>query len=204
MDAAPPSRRAGWSPAWVLGGVAWVVALITGFGLLLAYKSAPGAAADAPEYWPAESRIAVTPGRATLVMLAHPRCSCTRASISELREIMAAMGDHVRAHVLFVKPEGTSADWEKTDIWSSAAAIPNVSVRRDDGGREASLFHTKTSGQTLVYDAEGHLLFSGGITGIRGHPGDNAGRQRVTSFLTLGTADSARSLVFGCALAETE
>lgn len=204
MDAAPLRRRTAWSRAWILAGVAWVVALISGFGLLLAYKTASAAAGNAPEYWPAESRIALTSGRATLVMLAHPRCSCTRASISELGEIMAAVGDRVSAHVLFVKPEGTSADWEKTDVWASAAAIPHVSVWRDDGGHEASLFHAKTSGQTVVYDARGHLLFSGGITGIRGHPGDNAGRQRVTSLLTLGSADSARSLVFGCALAETE
>ena len=47
---------------------------------------------------------------------------------------------------------------------------------RDDDGAEARRFGAETSGQTLLYDARGALAFSGGITGARGHAGDNAGR----------------------------
>ena len=36
-------------------------------------------------------------------------------------------------------------------------------------------FGAETSGQTLLYDRDGRLLFSGGTTGSRGHDGDNAG-----------------------------
>ena len=43
----------------------------------------------------------------------------------------------VATRVLFLKPSDVSEDWEKTDLWRSAAAIPGVQVMRDDDGVEA-------------------------------------------------------------------
>ena len=43
-----------------------------------------------------------------------------------------------------------------------------------------------TSGQTLLYDTKGHLVFSGGITGGRGHEGDNTGRESIEKYLQTG------------------
>jgi hypothetical protein len=111
----------------------------------------------------------------------------------------------VTAYVLFVRPPGFSEGWEQTDLWASAAAIPGVTALRDDGGVEAGRFHAATSGQTALYDAAGNLLFSGGITGARGHAGDNAGRAAVVSLLTTGEAERRDAPVFGCPLsAQTE
>jgi hypothetical protein len=133
-------------------------------------------------------------------MLAHPHCPCTRASIGELALLMAHSQGRVTAYVLFLKPAGFSDDWEKTDLWHSAASIPGVKVMIDDGGAEARRFHAATSGQTMLYDAEGRLLFSGGITGSRGHAGDNAGRSAIVSLLNTGAAERAETFVFGCRL----
>jgi hypothetical protein len=132
-------------------------------------------------------------------MLAHPHCPCTRASIRELARLIAQAQGRVTAYALFVKPAGSSDDWEKTDLCQSAASIPGVSVVVDDGV-EAGRFHAVTSGQTVLYDAEGHLLFSGGITGSRGHSGDNAGRTAIVSLLNTGEAERMESSVFGCPL----
>jgi hypothetical protein len=52
------------------------------------YESTPGVAAATPGRWPADSRIKPDADRATLVMLAHPHCPCTRASIGELARLM--------------------------------------------------------------------------------------------------------------------
>jgi hypothetical protein len=116
---------------------------------------------------------------------------------------MAQTQGRVTAFVLFLKPAGFSDDWEKTDLWQSAASIPGVNVVADEDGVEAGCFHAVTSGQTVLYDAEGRLLFSGGITGSRGHSGDNAGRSAIVSLLNTGEAEAAETFVFGCPLSDT-
>jgi hypothetical protein len=179
---------------------AWVLMIGVGLGFLWDYENAPGASAATPVRWPAGSRIRPAADRATLVMLAHPHCPCTRASIGELDRLMAQAGERVTAYVLFLKPAGSAVDWESTDLWQSAARIPGVNVVADDGGVEARRFHALTSGQTALYDDAGRLLFSGGITGSRGHSGDNAGRSAIVSLLTAGEAETAKTFVFGCPL----
>ncbi|HEX8072162.1 MAG TPA: hypothetical protein VF546_19605 [Pyrinomonadaceae bacterium] len=179
-------------------GAVWAFTISAGLGFLWNYEGTPGAAAAAPERWPADSRIRRAADRATLVMLAHPRCPCTRASIGELARVMTQAQGRVTAYVLFVKPADSAVGWEQTDLLSSAAAIPGVQVLRDDDGVEAARFHAATSGQTLLYDAEGRLLFSGGITSARGHQGDNAGRAAIVALLTTAAAKQEGTPVFGC------
>ena len=180
--------------------ILWLFAVSIGLWLLWGYENTPGVGAEPPRQWPADSRIQRATDRATLVMLAHPHCPCTRASIGELASLMAQSQGRVTAYVLFLKPAGFSEDWEKTDLWQSAANIPGVTAVIDDGGAEARRFHAATSGQTILYDAEGRLLFSGGITGSRGHSGDNAGRSAIVSLVNAGAADRAETFVFGCPL----
>lgn len=185
-------------------GALWLLTIGAGTGALWGYESRPGPAAAAPDRWPAASRIKPS-GRATLVMSAHPRCPCTRASIGELAKLMTQAQGRVTAYVLFVRPPDFAAGWEQTDLWASAAAIPGVTPVRDDGGAEAGLFHAATSGQTALYDAAGRLLFSGGITRARGHAGDNAGLTAAVSLLTSGETEERGTPVFGCPLfAQTE
>ena len=75
-----------------------------------------------------------------------------------------------------------------------------MTVVRDDEGLEAERFGASTSGQTVVYDSEGELLFTGGITGARGHAGDNLGRESVLELLNRGKAERSWTSVFGCRL----
>ena len=180
--------------------VLWLSMICVGVGLLWGYQSTPGIAAAAQERWPADSRVRRATGRATLVMLAHPHCPCTRASLGELARLMAQARGRVSAYVLFVKPSGFPDGWENTDLLADASAIPGVTVVRDDEGVEASRFRAATSGQTMLYDAGGRLLFSGGLTGARGHEGDNAGRAAVVSLLTSDEAGQRGTPVFGCPL----
>ncbi|MBD0372893.1 MAG: RedB protein [Pyrinomonadaceae bacterium] len=180
--------------------VLWLALVGVGLRVLWAYENSPGESANPPVLWPTESRIQREQNRATLVMLVHPHCPCTRATMNELAGIMAHAQGRLTAYVLFLKPEGFSEDWEKTDLWQTAASIPGVHVMVDERGAEARLFNSSTSGQTILYDATGLLLFSGGITGSRGHSGDNAGRSAIVSLVNEGTADRAETSVFGCPL----
>ena len=93
-----------------------------------------------------------------------------------------------KTYVVFLKPSSMPDGWEQTDLWKTAAALPNATVVRDDDGREAERFGAATSGQTMLYDARGSLLFSGGITGARAHAGDNAGRSAIVALLNVDPA----------------
>lgn len=173
-----------------------------GFGLraLVKYESAPGRIGSVPSSWPVASEIEFAPTGETLVMLAHPHCPCTRASMSELAQIMARVQGKVRAYVLFLKPQNSGAAWDDTDLRRSAAQIPGVSVMTDVDGVEARRFGAETSGHTLLFDSNGRLLFSGGITGSRGHVGDNAGVSAIVSLVNNHIAERRSTFVFGCPL----
>jgi hypothetical protein len=113
---------------------------------------------------------------------------------------MAHSQGRLRAYVLFVKLDGFADDWEKTDLWQSAAAIPGVTVVKDSDGIEARLFNAVTSGQTVRYNARGRLIFSGGITASRGHFGDNIGQGAIVALVNAEVPDQAVTPVFGCPL----
>jgi len=183
-----------------LAAVLWVLGVGGGFAGMIVYKTTPGLAAAPPATWPDASRIEPAHDRSTLVMFAHPKCTCTRASLHELGELLARVDKPPRVVVAFVLPDGTGDDWRDTDLWQSAEAIPGVSVVADRGSREANLFASRTSGTALLYDAAGRLAFAGGITSMRGHEGDSAGQERMVALLSGHAPDRATSSVFGCDL----
>lgn len=184
-------------------GIVWLGLALGGMKVLLDYQARPADAAPSPRTWPEEgSSISRVPGRATLVFWAHPHCPCTRASLGELAWIMSHSPSHPTAHVIFAKSAGLPRSWEKTDLWRAAADIPGVQVSVDDGGILARSFRVAASGHVLLYDPRGRLEFSGGITGARGHAGDNIGKSAILSFLRDGGSIRGETPVFGCFLAE--
>jgi hypothetical protein len=165
------------------------------------WDNAAGAAADPPANWPVASRLKRDGARPTLILMAHPQCSCTSASLTELAEVLARVKSKPATYVVFLKPEGVAPDWIEGDLWRAAMRLPNVTVLRDDDGVEALRFGAATSGQTFLYDSRGTLVFSGGITGARAHPGDNVGRQTLLTALDGDvTSRSSATNVFGCPL----
>jgi hypothetical protein len=180
--------------------ILWIASSLSGFWVLYAYKATPGTVGESPLSWPDGSRIVREPGRFALVMLAHPKCPCTRASVAELARLMARIGPRVGASVLVLHPEGMPAQWEHTDLWRSAEAIPGVAVIADADGAEAKRFGARTSGHVLLYDPAGMLQFTGGITASRGHEGDSFGEHRIVALVSGLSPDRRDSPVFGCSL----
>ena len=187
---------------WWIAAIAtvWLAIAVAGLFVAWSYANGAGVAAAAAPQWPAASRLARSSTGPTLVFIAHPQCTCTRASLDELAEALARATVAPRTYVVFVKPSSMPDGWEKGELWNRATRLPETTIVRDDDGREASVFGAATSGQTFVYDAGGTLQFSGGITGSRGHAGDNAGRASVVAVLNhLGSGQPAAN-VFGCSL----
>jgi hypothetical protein len=178
----------------------WLLAVGTGFALILNYQNASGRVGITPEHFPSGTHIALDSRHDTLVMFAHPQCPCTRASMEELNRLLAQCRGQVAAHVFFFKPAIFSNDWMRTDLWRSATAIPGVTVHEDLNGAQARLFGAETSGYVLLYDTNGQLLFRGGITGSRGHAGDNAGENAISSLLAGQAVSLKQTPVYGCSL----
>ena len=186
--------------AWAIGGCAWLAMTVAGMALLMSYDNQPGRAAHAPQQWPDASRLRRDASTQTLIMLVHPKCDCTRASLAELEELLARVHDRPTTYVVFIKPGRVPGGWQRTSLWAKAERLPGVTVITDENGREADRFGAWTSGQTLLYDRAGVLRFSGGITGARGKTGDNVGRQSLVDWLN-GAADAhGGTPVFGCSL----
>ncbi len=204
------SRRSRGRVFIALGVLAWVAGVAWGLQKIQDYSSTAGVAAEAPVRWPGSALVSPQAGRPTLVMFMYPQCSCTGASLEELKAVLDktgfdATGVHktrgdVSAWVVVLQPPGMSGEWADSDTWETARAMPGVTVVTDAQGTEADRFGAFTSGHTVLYDAAGRLVFSGGITGARGHVGDNAGRERVVSLLETGHADADGHEVYGCGL----
>jgi hypothetical protein len=181
----------------------WLSVIVTGLWRVAIYENKPGVASYLVEVWPRGSTLSRDDSMPTLIMTAHPRCACTRASIHELARIVGANPGRVHAAVLFILPPGKAAGWEKSDIWRDAASIPGVTVHSDYGGRESARFGAQTSGQCFLFAPDGRRLFAGGITPTRGHEGDSPGKVSVVSMITRGNHNASTattSPVFGCAL----
>jgi hypothetical protein len=182
----------------VAGAVLWVCLLLVGINWISEYKSAPGERGAAPLEWPAQSTLSRHAGQSTLVMFVHPKCSCSRASLSELDAIMNPERQDASAFVVFLRPAGVENDWERTDTWDKAQRIPHTTRVLDHDGVEAKRFGARTSGHVVLYGPDGRLRFSGGITGSRGHAGDNVGRQTVLALLASIPTPQHDHAVFGC------
>lgn len=171
---------------------------------MASYEHTAGATGSTPQLWPPETEITLDHSQATLLMFAHPKCPCTRASLEELNRLLTRCQGKVTPHLLFFAPKDATTDWAQTGLWQSARAIPGLHVEADSEGRQAARFGAETSGDVVLYSPHGELLFHGGITAARGHAGDNTGETAIVALLDAGQPQTQRSPVFGCALLNPE
>ena len=176
----------------------WIGLVLLGLSRVWIYGNTPGVSGNAPSSWPGDSTIKRN-NLPTLLLFIHPHCPCSRSTIGELAVLMARVQGKVAAHVLFVKPREFGEEWTRTDLFDSALAIPGVSVSIDASGTEANRFESSTSGQAILYDAQGKLIFQGGITAARGHFGDSAGVLSLQAILN-GEEGLTETPVYGCPL----
>ena len=194
-----PRERATFARALVVIG--WMLVVGAGFVWTLTHGGDKPALAAAPAQWPGGTKLSLDPVVPTLVMFAHPRCPCTRASLHELQWIVDHSRGNVHAYVVFARPHGATPDWEKTPLRAAAGTMAGVTVVDDEGDEEAHRFTATSSGHVVIYAPSGALRFAGGITGERGHEGESSGRTAALAELT-GTAAPSQLVgyVFGCSL----
>lgn len=188
---------------WVVAAIVWMVATTVGLFALISYSNTSGDVGVTPVELPSSPTIRNTNGTSTLLMFIHPQCPCSQASLQQLAQIHARCHDKVTIRILFRSASESSDTWVQTRLWKSAQRIPGAIVSVDPDGRTAADFGARTSGHVLVYNADGQLVFNGGITAARGHEGDSLGTSAVIACLREGTSIQETVPVFGCDLHST-
>lgn len=183
--------------------IVWIIAVGTGFLWVVDYSTRPGQSARALSHLPLAISFKQQTKFPTLLVFLHPQCPCSRATLAELARLVAHNRGRVNIQVLFYRPLDQPRAWVESALWQQASQIPDVTVTCVSE-MELLRFGVATSGQTLLYDATGTLVFSGGITLGRGHEGDNRGRSSITNYLHTGILPTSQTPVFGCSILATE
>lgn len=124
--------------------------------------------------------------------------------MEELSRLLTQCRELSKVYLVLSLPGAKSQDWAEGPIKEAASILPEVEVFIDSKRTETRRFGAYTSGQVLAYAPDGRLLFSGGLTGSRGHAGDNAGRDALVALLREQTDQFIAGAVYGCPLLETE
>jgi hypothetical protein len=202
--------------------IAWSCCVATAVIAFAWYDVRSGSVQAAPTIIPYTTRIitrseeGTSSERAVVAMFVHPRCPCSRASLTEFANLARNLSHQaefrqIQFRIIFFKPASQSLAWVRRDnlverASALASAQKNISVSIDENGTEATRFNAETSGFVVAYDAHGRLLFSGGITESRGHEGANAGEATLENALKQVNNTSAIPVqaayapVFGCAI----
>ena len=199
-----PTKKAGTFLVLIFAYSVWVGLLSVGHLVLFEYEMTAGPLIDSRRVFPNNSEIKITHGRQNIILFLHPACPCSDATVQEFHKLMREGDkDSVGTAVIYM-PRKMEGEWSLQPIISSVKRIRNVSVVHDTDGSLARLFGATTSGHVLVYDGRGVLQFSGGITGSRGHVGDNQYFDLARTSVLAKNPKFATAPVFGCSLGEPQ
>ena len=110
-----------------IGTLAETVALIN-------FETKPGLPPTPPPVWPRQVKVTHVPNKNQIIVIAHPQCGCTQATLQQLAEVTDAA-----VSVLVYRPDSKS-NWGKSPIWQQVRLIKGASVDWDDGGKTAPRF----------------------------------------------------------------
>lgn len=192
--------------ALTLGGL-WLAGLLVAIGAMSVYKTTPPAEVQPSiESWPTASRLVRDGTTPTLVMFAHPYCDCTKASLAVLRDLMPRLEGKVHNYILFAQSEGEPVG-ARSENRIMAESIPGATIVDDEAALEADRFGATTSGQVMLFDTEGRILFTGGIGPLPHYTGETpmvhslvAAIESISGGGPMGARVQMPNAVFGCSL----
>ena len=178
----------------------WLASAIGGIAWLTVEAAETGERHTVPSTWP-DDVVAMRPHReATLLVFLHPRCPCSLATLAELERLLPLAKKPIDTWLIYGIPSTADAGWRETSTWKRGEGIANTQQVFDPGGQLAQQFGVATSGDCLLYHADGNLAFQGGITPSRAHEGNCLGQ----ADLLLALNENARNVrdlpVYGCPL----
>ena len=182
---------------WTFVLLFWLICIGGGYTYLLRYSFTAGLSIPAPERFSSPGVAQASSTRARLLIALHPRCPCSRATLHELAKIMSRATNACDVTALIFTPKGDSEDWLKGGLVNECRRL-QCRIQADPGGEIAASLGCLTSGAVVLYDGAGKLRYQGGITGSRGHEGDNDGERTVLEILRGQHGSFSALPVFGC------
>ena len=134
----------------------------------------------------------------TCVVIAHPHCPCTAASLKAIRSLAAGHKDEISVRTVLVSDQ---RDLESPN-YRLAIAIPGGTAEWLTITHALERYDAHTSGQVFIFSSSGKLAYSGGVTPARGI---DQPRFAAQLFERIKASDGALESypVFGCPLGET-
>ncbi len=176
----------------------WTAIVVFGFGTLVVYSQTPGIQSVPIQLSELDRRPLFETDRCHLVVGLHPKCSCSRATVTELQQILAVTGSTVLCTVYVYTPRQESSEWANTGLVTAAKELPGVELVFDPDGEAMAQFGVLTSGGVVLFDADGTVQFHGGITASRGHEGANAGSSAIRAIIQGSQSPVSSTPVYGC------
>jgi hypothetical protein len=183
---------------WIVSLLLWTAATTVGLWKGLEYDSTAASVAAPPVQWPDGCALTLDRERPTLLVFVHPKCPCTRATIRELDRFLVRYRNRITVRIIILEPDNPSLDWDQSPLLTEIAAIRAAQSFRDHGGSFRRQFYASTSGECLLYNAQGQLLFHGGLTTLRGHEGPSVGQEAIAAVISGKSPTTRSAPVFGC------
>ena len=185
------------SKLW-LSLLVWSLFVAISFLWLLNYKGGAGAVSDPQKLLPLNAGIVNTAQKSLYVFL-HPNCSCSTATVNELKRLLHSIEVKPLVNIYFADV-GDKEGIQQSSLWNSVSSIDGVKLLIDDDNEVIDLMGQKTSGNIVLYDEMGHLKFNGGITSSRGHEGDSKGKLKLQALLRGENENAITINTYGCGL----
>lgn len=134
------------------------------------------------------------PRKETLLASSHLECPCSKAAIEGIAQLMASDGN-LNPPVVFFTPQN-SPECGGSDLCEDVRRIPGERVLSDRDGLAGQCFSARTSGQVLVYNSRGHLLFNGDLPPRRELVGPNRGFDAICA-IVHGTLPKTQTSLLG-------
>ncbi|TWU58734.1 hypothetical protein Poly51_15140 [Rubripirellula tenax] len=197
-----------------LFGFAWIASVSFGFWTLLDHDTASndGESSFAEVVPVSLTQSAVCVSRTDLadmvpdkgclhiVVAMHPKCPCTRTTLSQLERLLAEAPASTKCTFLVSKPRNRLASWIQSDTTDMAKSFANSEIFVDIDSERARKLGMAHSGTVLIVRPDGTLSFMGGITAGRSCSTENPGSLSVASLLRGESAPLLATPTFGCPL----
>lgn len=191
------------SRARIASVVCGSIVLIGGFTLFSSFVTAsPELELNPPSRWPANSQIARQTGCPTLLIFLHPKCSCNRANLDELAEVLSRLQSDVDVHAVFYCPNEQPQEWAHTDLWDQVRNLGLGAMQVDKGGLEAERFGARSSGHCFLFGTQSERLFGGGLAKGEGNSASKRGIDAVENLLRGEAVEQSDFPVVGCSLSK--
>ncbi|MBX3721736.1 MAG: hypothetical protein KF713_07855 [Turneriella sp.] len=177
----------------------WSLGTATGIYVLGRYEFTAGEAVNDISEWPESLTMPFVAGRMNLVVMAHPHCPCSKASLEELNNALAAVPLQPYVRLVYYRPPGVTAAWSQSELVAESRRLSGIAVIFDEDGKIAETLGARTSFDVFLFNASRQIIFRGGITRGRGIYGANPGRRALEAALRGETAAKMYP-VYGCPL----